>query len=125
MVGEGLGITEHFMAVDLLEVGDDDSLTIKERIEGAQYLVSRCQGPPAVLGWATGNLPEPPNSPQVGMANMRGIMPALQKAPAANVGSGDISFASVEVPATRRETKVVKDLDPEQIAKEIAEWIKG
>ena len=41
--------------------------------------------PPAVLGWATGNLPEPRNNPQVGMANMRTIMPALQKAKAAPV----------------------------------------
>jgi len=29
-----------------------------------------------VLGWATGNLPEPRNNPQIGMANMRAIMPA-------------------------------------------------
>ena len=40
---------------------------------------------PAVLGWATGSLPEPKNNPQVGMANMRLVMPALQKAAAAPV----------------------------------------
>jgi len=26
----------------------------------------KCAGPPALLGWATGNLPEPKNNPQGG-----------------------------------------------------------
>ena len=41
--------------------------------------------------WAgpPGNLPEPPNNPQVGMANMRTVMPALQRAkPAALTAEG-------------------------------------
>ena len=58
----------------------DGYFEILERIEGGRHQVSICQGPPALLGWATGNLPEPKNNPQVGMANMRAIMPALQKA---------------------------------------------
>ena len=28
-----------------------------------------------MLGWATGRLPEPKNNPQVGMANMRMVLP--------------------------------------------------
>ena len=80
MVGERLGITDQFQGVDELTVADDGSLGILERIEGGKHQVSACAGPPALLGWATGNLPEPPNNPQVGMANMRTIMPALQKA---------------------------------------------
>ena len=47
-----------------------------------------CAGPPAVLGWATGHLREPANNPQVGMANMRTLMPALQKAKAGAGGDG-------------------------------------
>ncbi len=47
-----------------------------------------CAGPPAVLGWATGHLHEPPNNPQLGMANMRTLMPALQKAKPAAVADG-------------------------------------
>jgi electron transfer flavoprotein beta subunit len=31
------------------------------------------------VAWATGNLPEPPNNPQIGMAQQRTIMPALQR----------------------------------------------
>ena len=62
-----------------------------------------CAGPPAVLGWATGHLPEPRNNPQVGMANMRAIMPALQRAKPAPIASAGLSFASVDAapPAAR------------------------
>jgi electron transfer flavoprotein beta subunit len=78
-----------------------------------------------VLGWATGHLPEPPNNPQVGMANMRSIMPALLKVrPAAPVDSG-LSFTRVALPRQVRQTRVVKDKTPEDIAREIVEWIKG
>ena len=61
---------------------DDGSFEVLERVEGGKHQVSVCAGAPAVLGWATGNLPEPRNNPQIGMANMRTIMPALQKAKA-------------------------------------------
>ena len=47
---------------------------------------------PAVLGWATGNLPEPRNNPQVGMANMRTVTPALQKAKPANIAAGTLTY---------------------------------
>ena len=124
-VAEALGITEFFNAVDELKVADDDSFTVKERIEGGQYLVSTCTGLPAAIGWATGSLPEPPNNPQTGMMNMRGVMPALMKAPAANVGTGGIAWEKAEVPASKRETVVKKDMSVEDIAKEIVEWIKA
>ncbi|MCQ2391821.1 MAG: electron transfer flavoprotein subunit beta [Kiritimatiellae bacterium] len=124
-VAEALGITEFFNAVDELKVADDDTFTVKERIEGGQYLASTCAGFPAVIGWATGNLPEPPNNPQVGMMNMRGIMPALMKAPVANVGVGGIAYASAEVPASKRDTVVKKDMSVDAIAQEIVAWIKA
>ena len=88
MVGERLGITDQFQGVDQLTVQEDGSLRILERVEGGRHQVSVCTAPPAVLGWATGNLPEPRNNPQVGMANMRAIMPALQRAKAAAVTGG-------------------------------------
>src|SRR5512141_2954450 len=68
MVGERLGILDQFQGVDELTVAEDGSLRILERVEGGKRQRSACPGPPAVLGWATGNLPEPPNNPQVGMA---------------------------------------------------------
>ena len=123
MVGERLGITDQFQGVDELTVQADGALQILERVEGGKHQVSVCAGPPAVLGWATGNLPEPPNNPQVGMANMRAIMPALQKAPATPVGTGGVTFESVAVPKVTRETRIVKDLCPDEIAQEIVEWI--
>jgi electron transfer flavoprotein beta subunit len=76
-----------------------------------------------VLGWATGNLPEPRNNPQVGMANMRTIMPALQRAKAAPVANMGLSYASVSLPKQQRETRVVKNMPAEEIAREIVAWI--
>src|SRR5512142_2053322 len=92
IVGELLGITDQFQGVDQLTVNADGSLEILERIEGGRHQVSTCAGPPAVFGWATGSLPEPRNNPQVGMQNMRAIMPALQKAKPAKVGAGGVTF---------------------------------
>lgn len=125
MVGERLGIDEQFQGVDQIEVAGDGSFTVWERVEGGRHQVSNCSGPPAVLGWATGNLPEPPNNPAVGMANMRQVMPALQRSkPAAPSGAG-LTFHGVSVPSQRRETRVVRDLSPEEIAADIAAWIRG
>jgi electron transfer flavoprotein beta subunit len=124
MVGERLGITDQFQGVDQLTMTDSGELRILERIEGGRHQVSMCVGPPAVLGWATGHLPEPPNSPQVGMTNMRAIMPALQRAKATPIGSQGLSFTSVSLPKQVRETRVVKDMTPDEIAAEIVEWIK-
>lgn len=125
ILGERLGITEQFQGVDLLEIQGDGSLKILERIEGGRHQVSVCLGPPAVLGWATGGLPEPKNNPQVGMANMRGVMPALQKAKAAKVAAEGVTFLSVSAPKQQRETKVVKDMSPEQVADEIVAWLRS
>ena len=124
-VAESLGVTELFNAVDELKMSEDDSFSVKERIEGGKYLVSTCSGLPAAIGWATGSLPEPPNNPQTGMMNMRGIMPALMKAPVANVGTGGIAWQKAEVPASKRDTVVKKDMSVEDIAKEIVEWVKA
>lgn len=125
MVGERLGIAEQFLGVDELTVEEDGSLRILERIEGAQYQASVCTGPPAVLAWATGNLPEPPNNPQVGMANMRTVMPALQRAQPAPVGAEGVKFLDVELPKQQRQTRIVRDVSADEIARELVEWIKG
>ena len=85
--------------------------------------VATCSGAPAVCGWATGSLHEPPNSPQVGMMNMRTLMPALQKARAASMPLAG-AFGAAAVPSARRDTRVVKDMSPDAIAQEIVEWIR-
>jgi len=77
-----------------------------------------------LLGWATGNLPEPKNNPQIGMVNMRSVMPALQKARPVKVGAEGVTYASVALPKQQRQTRIVKDATPDDIAKEILEWIK-
>ncbi len=123
MVGERLGIADQFQGVDRLTVRDDGSLEILERVEGGQHQVSVCAAPPAVLGWATGRLPEPRNNPQVGMANMRGIMPALQRAKQAPAQAAGLCFASVSLPRQQRDTRVVKNMSAEEIAREIVAWI--
>jgi electron transfer flavoprotein beta subunit len=124
ILGERLGIVDQFQGVDQLTVNADGSLQILERIEGGKHQVSRCAGPPALLGWATGNLPEPKNNPQVGMANMRAVMPALQRARAVKAGAEGVTFAGVTLPKQQRQTRIVKDAPPEEIAKEIVEWIR-
>jgi electron transfer flavoprotein beta subunit len=122
LVGEQLGTRDQFQGVDQVTVQPDGSLEILERIEGGRHLVSVCQGPPILLGWATGNLPEPRNNPQVGMANMRIIIPALQKArPAALVQN--VQYISVTPPKQQRQTRIVKDKPADEIAAELLEWI--
>ncbi len=124
MLGERLGIVDQFQGVDELKVQPDGSLEILERIEGGKHLVSRCAGPPALLGWATGSLPEPKNNPQIGMQNMRVVMPALQKAKPVKLPGEGLTFASVSMPKQLRETRVVKDQTADDIAREIVEWIR-
>jgi len=125
LVGEKLGITEQFQGVDSLKIAEDGSFEVLERVEGGKHQVAKCAGAPAVLGWATGNLPEPPNNPQIGMTNMRTTMPALQKAKPAKIGAEGVAFASVALPKQQRQTKIVKDTPPEEIAKDIVAWITG
>jgi electron transfer flavoprotein beta subunit len=124
MVGERLGITEQFLGVDQLTVREDGSFEVLERVERGKHQVSVCEGPPAVLGWATGYLPEPKNNPQTGMLNMRTVMPALQKAKAAPLANAGLSFLSVTLPAQQRATRIVKNLTAGEVAHEIADWIR-
>ncbi len=124
IVGEKLGILDQFQGVDELKVNNDGTLEILERIEGGRHQVSRCAGPPALLGWATGNLPEPKNNPQIGMMNMRSVMPALQKAKPVKLPASGLAFSSVVLPKQMRDTKVVKDKSADAIAQEIVDWLK-
>lgn len=125
IIGERLGITEQFQGVDELKPQDGGTLRVLERIEGGKHQVSTLNGAPAVFGWATGNLPEPPNNPQIGMANMRGIMPSLQKAKAAKLTGDGLTIKAVEVPKQKRETRIVNDASADEIARELVAWIKG
>ena len=94
-----------------------------ERVEGGKHQVSLCAGAPAVLGWATGNLAEPRNSPQIGMANMRTVMPALQRAKAATIEENGLRYISASLPKQQRQTRVVKDMAVDAIAAELVEWV--
>ena len=125
LVGERLAILDQFQGVDKLNVQDDGSFEALERIEGGRHQASVCLGPPALFGWATGHLPEPRNNPQVGMANMRTVMPALQRAKSMPLSTGGLHYLSASQPKQQRQTRVVKDLSAEQIAHEIAEWIRN
>ena len=123
LIGERLGILDQFQGVDQVSVQSDGSLEILERIEGGRHQVSTCQGPPALLGWATGNLAEPRNNPQIGMVNMRTVMPALQRAKPAAPSREGLHFRGVSPPKQQRQTRIVKDLSTDEMAHEIAEWI--
>jgi len=123
LVGERLGIADQFQGVDQIELREDGSFEVLERVEGGKHQVSVCAGAPAVLGWATGNLAEPRNNPQVGMANMRTIMPALQKAKTAALDGNGLHFVSVSLPKQQRTTRVMKNMSAEEIAREIVAWM--
>ena len=123
LVGERLGIVDQFQGVDQIDVREDGSFEVLERVEGGKHQVSVCAGAPAVLGWATGNLPEPRNNPQVGMANMRTIMPVLQKAKTLALDANGLRYVSVSLPKQQRETRVEKNMSAEEIARELVEWI--
>lgn len=123
LVGERLGISDQFMGVDQIEMRDDGSFEVLERVEGGRHQVSVCAGAPAVLGWATGNLPEPRNNPQIGMANMRTVMPALQKAKPATLADNGLLYVSTSLPSQQRRTRVVKDMTADAIAQELVAWI--
>lgn len=122
-IGERLGIGEQFLGVDKLTVQPDGKLEILERIEGGRHQVSLLDAPPAVLGWATGELGEPRNNPQVGMVNMRTVMPALQKAKPTPLKGAGLTYQSVALPRQVRETRIVKDMPAEEIAREIVAWV--
>jgi electron transfer flavoprotein beta subunit len=124
MTGERLGIVDQFQGVDRIALSEDGSFEVMERIEGGRHLVSRCAGPPAVLGWATGERGEPRNDPQMGMKNMRVLLPALQKATAAAVSAEGLTYEDVRLPIQQRQTRIVKDMPPEEIAREILAWIR-
>lgn len=121
-VGELLGVTEQFLAVDQLQIEASGALRIWERLDGGRQQVSHCAAPPAVLAWATGHLPEPPNHPPTGMANGRLMMPALQKAKPVSLGPG-CQYVEVSLPQQVRQTVIVKDKPAAEIAREIVEWI--
>ena len=57
------------------------------------------------------------------MANMRTVMPALQKAKSVKLDANGLSYLSVALPKQQRETRVVKDATPEQIAQELVAWM--
>jgi electron transfer flavoprotein beta subunit len=123
IIGERLGIPDQFQGVDQIDLGEDGSFEVLERVEGGKHQVSVCTGPPAVLGWATGSLAEPRNNPQVGMTNMRTLMPALQKAKPAAIEGNGLRYLTVSLPKQQRTTRVVKDMSPDQIADELAAWM--
>jgi electron transfer flavoprotein beta subunit len=123
LVGEGLGITEQFMGVDQIEFRNDGSFEVLERVDGGKHQVSVCAGTPAVLGWATGNLPEPRNNSHIGMANMRTVMPALQKAKPMTIAENGLQYVSASLPKQQRQTRVVKDMAADAIAQELVDWV--
>lgn len=124
IVGERLGITDQFQGVDEISLRDDGSFEVLERIEGGRHQVSVCAGAPAVLGWATGSLPEPRNNPQIGMANMRTIMPALQKARSATFAANGLCYLAVNQPKQQRTTRIEKNMNADEIAAELVAWMK-
>jgi electron transfer flavoprotein beta subunit len=59
------------------------------------------------------------------MANVRTLMPALQRAKAAPLAADNLAYQSAAVPKQQRDTRIVKNVSAEEIARELAAWIRG
>jgi electron transfer flavoprotein beta subunit len=59
------------------------------------------------------------------MINMRTVMPGLQKARPVKLSGNGLTFAQVSLPKQLRETRIVKDKSPEDMAREIVDWIRA
>jgi electron transfer flavoprotein beta subunit len=57
------------------------------------------------------------------MANMRTVMPALQRAKPAVLAATGLKYLSATPPKQQRQTRIVKDRQVDEIANEIVEWI--
>ncbi len=57
------------------------------------------------------------------MANMRTLMPALQRAKPTTVASTSLRYISASLPKQQRTTRVEKNLTADEIAAELAQWI--
>ena len=127
LVAQHLGISEQFFKVDFCQAKDAtpgaEVFTIKERLAKGAYQVAEVKGLPFACTWATGNLPTPPNNPQIGMQNMRQIMPALMKALPVSLDAAS-PIQDLVLPTTKRQAKVVQDMPLETMAEEIATWLK-
>jgi electron transfer flavoprotein beta subunit len=59
------------------------------------------------------------------MANMRNLMPALQKAKPATLAPNGLRYHSASLPRQQRTTRVEKNMTPDEIARELVEWIEA
>ncbi|MGC4052723.1 MAG: hypothetical protein QM757_25615 [Paludibaculum sp.] len=124
MVGEQLGITEQFQAVD--ELASSESAPSKSwnapRADDTKSPVLRRSSRP-VLGWATGNLLRAVQQ----SADRHGQHARHHARPAEGQGRPASTIpllVSVTLPDSQRQTKIVKDIPADQIAQEIADWIR-
>jgi electron transfer flavoprotein beta subunit len=57
------------------------------------------------------------------MANMRTLMPTLQRSKPTKLETNTLRYISANLPAQLRTTRVEKNLTPDEIATELAQWI--
>jgi len=105
LVGERLGISDSFRASDQITLRDDGSFEVLERVEGGRHQVSVCAGTPACWGWATGNLAEPRNNPQTGMAICAALC-RVAEGKAVTLAANGLRYVSVNLPKQQRETRI-------------------
>ena len=122
LVGEQLGIIDQFQGVDQLTIQPDGSFEILERIEGGRHLVSICQGPPAVLGWATGDSQSQRTIRRSAWSTCAASCLRCRR-PGWNAAARCLSYLSVTPPRQQRQTQIVKDRPADEIAAELLQSI--
>jgi len=122
MVGERLGIAEQFQGVDQVTVGEDGSLEILERIEGGRHQVSVCAAPPAVLGWPPATCPSRATIRRSAWQHARHHARVATRQ--AHVHPQHRPLLRLREPAqAAAETRIVKDMAAQEIAREIVAWM--
>ena len=126
IVGELLGITEQFQGVDELTVGADGSLRILERVEGGKHQVSVCAAR-ARGAWLGHRQPARTAQQPAG----RHVEHARHHARAAEGQTGARRRRRRHLHQRRRAETAARNAGgaatcrPDDIAREIVEWIRG
>ena len=123
LVGERLSIADQFQGVDQIDVRQDGSFEVLERVEGGKHQVSLCAGAPAVLGWATGTWRSRGTIRKWAWRTCARLCRRCKRRRRRRSKRMVCSYVSVSLPKQQRTTRVEKNMSADEIARELVEWI--
>ena len=121
LIGERLGILDQFQGVDQIDLREDGSFEVLERVEGGMHEVSICAATPRA---GMGNRQSRGAAKQsANRHGQHGHSSRAAEAKLATLPSNGLSYTSVSLPKQQRATRVVKDMTADGITRELVEWI--